>query len=254
MNAHPLLLAGDCVVVTGAARGNGAAIAQGLARHGAAVVVGDIDGDEAMAVAADIVRAGGRALGFRLDVADAAQCRTLAADVEGALGPVSALVNNAGIVRKTDPRAPDFAALVEQQLAVNALGYVNMVHALLPQLTAQRGRIVNIASIMSFVSYAGSTGYAMSKGAVKQLTLGLAADLAPEGIRVNGIAPGFFETRMTSLTRGDPALLAQRLDHIPMRRMGQPEELVGPVVFLLSALASYVTGAILAVDGGYLAT
>lgn len=253
MNLHSSLLSNDCAVVTGGARGNGAAIALGLAQHGAAVAIADVDGDEACQVAQSINAAGGRAAGFSLDVTSGADCLAFANVVRDTLGPVSILINNAGIVRKTDPHASDFSPLLKQHLDVNVMGCAWMVQALLPQLTQRRGRIVNIASIMSFVSYAGSTAYAASKGAVKQLTLGLAADLAKDGIRVNGIAPGFFETRMTAGTRSDPQLLAQRLQHIPLGRMGLPTELVGPVVFLVSELSSYVTGTIVSVDGGYLA-
>jgi len=111
---------------------------------------------------------------------------------------------------------------------------------------------VNLASIMSLVAGPGLTAYAASKGAVAQFTKALAQDMAPHGVRVNAILPGVIETPMTEVTRQTPEAIGRFMAHTPMRRVGQPEELVGPVVFLASKAASYVTGALLPVDGGYL--
>lgn len=256
MNDTPELsarLTGRLAVVTGAARGNGEAIARGLAAHGARVVVTDLDLEAVSAVAADIQAAGGAALAYQLDVRSPEACSALAAQVKHDAGEVSILVNNAGVLHKSDPRTDDFAASIERQLAVNVLGYANMVHAFVAQLESTRGSIVNIASIMSFVALPGSSGYAASKGAVKQLTAGLALDLAASGVRVNAIAPGFIETRMSEVSRSDPSIYERRLAQIALGRFGLPGELVGPVVFLASEMASYVTGTTLTVDGGYLA-
>jgi NAD(P)-dependent dehydrogenase (short-subunit alcohol dehydrogenase family) len=113
--------------------------------------------------------------------------------------------------------------------------------------------VVNLGSIASFVGYRNSASYAASKGGVIQLTKALACDLAPDGVRVNGIAPGVIATPMTEGTRANPEAMARFMGHTPLARVGQPEELVGPVLFLASHLSSYVTGVMLPVDGGYLA-
>jgi NAD(P)-dependent dehydrogenase (short-subunit alcohol dehydrogenase family) len=246
------LLAGDIAVVTGAAQGNGAAIAKGLASCGAAVAVADVNGTGAQAVAAEITAAGGRAVGFQLDVTNRDACKQTAEEVRVQLGHASILVNNAGITRRTPPDDDAFLDHLDAQLQVNLTGTANMVVAFLPHLRETKGRIVNIGSIASFVAYRNSSAYAASKGGVRQLTKGLAADLAEIGIRVNGIAPGVIATPMTETTRSNPEAIARFLSHTPMGRVGEPDELIGPVVFLASHLSSYVTGVIVPVDGGYL--
>lgn len=250
------LLEGDVAVVTGAAQGNGRAIAMGLARHGAHVVAADINAAGAEAVAAAIRTEGGTAVALGVDVANREQCQRLAAEVEARLGPASILVNNAGILRRvpvSDLGDSAFAEAWDAMFAVNVDGAMNMVQAFLPQLRRCRGRIVNLGSIMSFVSAPRIVAYSATKGAVRQMTKGLAAELAADGIRVNAIAPGVIATPMTTETRADPQTLARFLAHTPLGRVGEPEELVGPVVFLVSELSSYVTGVTLPVDGGYLA-
>jgi NAD(P)-dependent dehydrogenase (short-subunit alcohol dehydrogenase family) len=249
----PGLLAGDVAVVTGAAQGNGAAIARGLAASGAAVLLCDLNGTGAQAEAARITAAGGRAQGFALDVADRPACMDFAAQAAAVFGPVSVLVNNAGITRRTAPQDPDFLDHLDTQLDINLKGTANMVVALLDQLKATKGRVVNLGSIASFVGYRNSASYAASKGGVIQLTKALACDLAPDGVRVNGIAPGVIATPMTEGTRANPEAMARFMGHTPLARVGQPEELVGPVLVLASHLSSYVTGVMLPVDGGYLA-
>jgi len=246
------LLADDIAVVTGAAQGNGASIAKGLAACGAAVAVADMNGAGAEAVAAEINTAGGRAIGLQLDVTDREGCKQAAEDVRVRLGQTSILVNNAGITRRTPPDDDLYLDHLDAQLQVNLTGTANMVVAFLPHLRETKGRIVNIGSIASFVAYRNSSAYAASKGGVRQLTKGLAADLAAIGIRVNGIAPGVIATPMTETTRSNPEAISRFLDHTPMGRVGEPDELIGPVIFLASHLSSYVTGAIVPVDGGYL--
>ncbi|QIK42594.1 SDR family NAD(P)-dependent oxidoreductase [Pontivivens nitratireducens] len=247
------LLNGDVAVITGAAQGNGAAIARGLAAAGAAVLLCDMNETGAKAEADRIKAEGGRAEGFALDVTDRAACASFADRAKEVFGNVSILVNNAGITRRTAPHEADFLDHLDAQIAVNLNGTANMVVALLSQLKATGGRVVNIGSIASFVAYRNSASYAASKGGVLQLTKALACDLASEGVRVNGIAPGVIATPMTEGTRANPEAMERFMAHTPMGRVGQPEELVGPVLFLASRLSSYVTGTMLPVDGGYLA-
>ena len=247
------LFEGQVAVVTGAAQGNGAAIARGLAASGATVAVADINGPSANEVAGVITAAGGKAAAFSIDVAKRESCAAIASAVETRLGAASILINNAGIIRRTALEDPAFLDDMTAQIKINVEGCFNMVLAFLPQLRRTKGRIVNVASIASFVAYRNVAGYVASKGAVKQMTKALAADLAPDGIRVNAIAPGVIATPMTERTRANPEILGRFLAHTPMNRVGEPEELVGPVVFLTSELSSYVTGVTLPVDGGYLA-
>lgn len=245
-------LAGRLALVTGAGRGNGAAIARGLAAAGAEVIVTDIDRTAARAIADSIVKEGGKARGFVLDVTDDDGCRMLAQDVSLLVGPIRILVNNAGIFLRGNLAAEDGRARWDKTMAVNVQGAFNVTMAFVEQLRHTRGTIVNIASINSFVAPAGSGAYPVSKGALTQFTRALASELAPDGVRVNALAPGIIATAMSEPTRADPRRLEAFLAHVPMKRVGQPEELVGPVVFLCSDAASYITGAILPVDGGYL--
>lgn len=247
------LLDGEVAVVTGAAQGNGRAIALGLAQQGASVALADVNGAGAEAVAAEIVAAGGKAFGAALDVRDGEACARFAEAAETALGGAcSVLVNNAGIIRRVAIDDPDYDRHFLDTLSVNVLGMKNVTRAFLAQLRRTRGRIVNLGSINSFATGPRATSYTASKGAVLQFTRALAAELAPEGIRVNGIAPGVIDTPMTEATRADPAAIGRFMAHTPMGRTGRPDELVGPVLFLASAMSSYVTGAMLPVDGGYL--
>ncbi|MBS0525293.1 MAG: glucose 1-dehydrogenase [Proteobacteria bacterium] len=246
------MLLGRLALVTGAGRGNGAAIARGLAAAGAEVIVTDIDKDASRTIADSIVAEGGKARGFMLDVTDEESCAKLARDVSLLVGPIRILVNNAGIFLRGNLVAADGRERWDQTMAVNVQGPFNVTMAFIDQLKLTKGTIVNIASINSYVAQAGSGAYPVSKGALAQFTRALAAELAADGVRVNALAPGIIATAMTEPTRADPKRLEAFLAHVPMKRVGEPEELAGPVVFLCSDAASYITGAILPVDGGYL--
>ena len=243
---------GKLVVVTGAGQGNGAAIARAFAKAGASVAVADINAANAEAVAESIRGAGGQARGYALDVSDASACTAFASQVAADVGDVSVLVNNAGILIRGSFGDGDAQGTWARTLGVNLGGPYNMALALLDALKKSRGCILNLASIQSFVATPNSAAYTASKGGVAQLTKALACELAPHGIRVNAIAPGFIATPMTESTLADPAKVASLLSHVPMKRHGEADELAGPALFLCSAEASYVTGAILPVDGGYL--
>jgi 3-oxoacyl-[acyl-carrier protein] reductase len=250
------LLGGHLAVVTGAASGIGRAIAKGFAQEGAQVVVLDIDGKTAGDVAGEIRNAGGKAESFTLDVTRREDCFALAKDIAAKVGQVSILVNNAGINRRNGFTAEPEAVLKDWQdiMAINLNGVFNVTHAFLEPLRASKGRIVNIGSIQSFVHVRtpNSPAYTTSKHAVLGFTKALAAELGKHGVRVNAIGPGLIETPLNANVRAtNPALVQAFLDHTPLGRAGQPEDIVGPAVFLASDLSSYVTGAMVMADGGY---
>jgi 3-oxoacyl-[acyl-carrier protein] reductase len=252
----PGLLHDHIAAVTGAGSGIGRAIATGYAREGAHVAVLDIDGEAAGKTAAEIRNGGGKAQAFTLDVTDRMACRDIAAKVAREIGAVSILVNNAGITRR-NAFAGDADAVIrdwEDIMAVNLNGPFNVTHAFLAALRATKGRIVNIASIQSFVHLRTPTSpaYTTSKHGVLGFTRALAAELGKDGVRVNAIGPGFIETPLNAAARANnPDLVKIFLDHTPLGRAGKPEDIVGPAVFLASDLSAYVTGAIVMADGGY---
>jgi meso-butanediol dehydrogenase / (S,S)-butanediol dehydrogenase / diacetyl reductase len=246
-------LGGRIALVTGAARGIGQAIANGLAEAGATVILTDIHAQEAAEAAAQIERAGGRAWSFGLDVSDPDACAALAAGVLADTGPISILVNSAGVLFQGRIDAADALDKWRRTLSINVDGPFNTCRAFYPQLRETGGAVINLASIRSFVAPGNAAAYATSKGAVMQLTKALAVEWAQEGIRVNAIAPGFVETTLVPATEKTPEREAAILARTPMRRQGRPEEISGLAVYLASDAARYVTGAIIPVDGGYLA-
>lgn len=247
------LLKADVAVVTGAAQGNGAAIARGLARAGARVAAVDREADRLQTTVEAIRAEGGAISGHVLDITDLAAGERFASEVEQEHGPVSVLVNNAGIVRRVLVEEEGFLASVKDQFAINTLASAQMVKLLIGQLKRTQGRIIHIGSIASFRATTGGVGYGASKGAVRLMIAAMAEELAQFGIRVNGVAPGIIITPMTEPTRSNPDVAGRFLEHIPLKRFGEADELVGPVLFLASSLSSYVTGVLLPVDGGYLA-
>ena len=250
----PQVLGGRIALVTGAGQGNGKAIAKGLAKAGAHVVVTDLNDENAKAVAAEINAAGGKAVAYKLDVTSRDACQALALTVANEVGNIDILVNNAGIIIREGLDSPEVASNLERTLNVNVMGTFLPTHAWLDALRETRGVIINVGSIASSTGVPNVVGYSPSKGAVKLMTQALAVELAKDGVRVNAIAPGVIETPMTSYTREAPERLDKFMLRTPMARVGQPEELVGPVVFLASRMATYVTGVTLPVDGGFLAS
>jgi 3-oxoacyl-[acyl-carrier protein] reductase len=250
------LLEKHIAVVTGAGSGIGRAIAAGYAREGARVVVLDVNGTAAVQTAKEIREAGGNAESFALDVAKRDDCTAMAKQIADKVGPVSILVNNAGIARRNGMLGAAEAVINDWEdiIAINLTGVFNVTHAFLGPLRANKGRIVNIASIQSFMHLRtpSSPAYTASKHGVLGFTRALAAELGKDGVRVNAIGPGFIETPLNEMVRAtNPDLVKVFVDHTPLGRAGTAEDIVGPAVFLASDLSAYVSGSIVMVDGGY---
>ncbi|HEY0853020.1 MAG TPA: SDR family oxidoreductase [Bradyrhizobium sp.] len=251
------LLANHIAVVTGAGSGIGRAIAVGYAREGAHVVALDINKDAAVATAQQILNAKGKAESFALDVTKRDDCIAMARQVADKVGKVSILVNNAGIVGRNGMTGADDAVIRDWEsiISVNLTGVFNVTHAFLAPLRANKGRIVNIGSIQSFLHLKtpSSPAYTASKHGVLGFTKALAAELGKDGVRVNAIGPGFIETAINEKVRAsNPELVKTFLAHTPLGRTGKPEDIVGPAIFLASDLSAFVTGSIVMADGGYL--
>ena len=245
--------AGRVALVTGAGRGIGQAVALALAKAGATVAVADLDAASAQATVAAIRAAGGNATGYALDVTNTAACTALAATVVATSGAVSLLVNNAGVLLRVPHDAPEAADAWHRTLDVNLNGTFNVTSAFTVQVKATRGAIVNLSSIHAFVATGASAAYSASKGAIAQYTKAMAGELAPFGVRVNAVAPGMIRTSMTEVTTANLVSNAGFLRHVPLARTGEPAEIADAVLFLASDAASYITGVVLPVDGGYLA-
>jgi NAD(P)-dependent dehydrogenase (short-subunit alcohol dehydrogenase family) len=244
------LLDGKIALVTGAGSGIGEAIARAMAEAGARLIVVDVNGEAANRTAQAI---GGGAVGHACDVTDRAQCDGLAARVGREVGAIGVLVNNAGIIRRGEITDPNARRDWDATLAVNLDGPYNMVTAFLDQLRETKGAIINIGSIQSFVALPNSAAYTTSKGGVRLLTKALAMELGPMGIRVNAIGPGFTATPLNADARQNAGYMANFTGRIPLGRIGNPEDIALPAVFLASDMARYITGVTLPVDGGYLA-
>jgi NAD(P)-dependent dehydrogenase (short-subunit alcohol dehydrogenase family) len=186
-------------------------------------------------------------------VRDAAQCAAVVADIAQAWGDVGVLVNNAGIGGSASLDTGNLADDIDRVMAVNVKGIVNLTQACADGLKRTRGAVVNVASITTLVATRANMAYGASKGAVGQLTKFLARDFGPHGVRVNAVAPGLVMTPMTEKIALDVDRMESMVGRTFLKRVGQPDDIAGPVVFLASPLSGYVTGAILPVDAGYTA-
>jgi meso-butanediol dehydrogenase / (S,S)-butanediol dehydrogenase / diacetyl reductase len=220
------------------------------ANAGARVVITDLSDAACAETRAEVEATGASTWTFALDVTDAHACAGLAAGVQRDIGDLQVLVNNAGLMIRETVDSPRVHDAARRLMEVNYFGTFNALHAFLPALRKTRGCVINIASGAALTGLPGCVGYSPSKGAVKMLTQSMAADLGNDGIRVNAIAPGVIETAMTESTRNDPERLGRFMARIPAGRLGRPEEIAGPAVFLASDLASYVNGVTLPADGG----
>jgi 3-oxoacyl-[acyl-carrier protein] reductase len=242
-------LEGKTALVTGASRGIGAAIAVRLAEEGAAVAINYAGSEAAATQVADAVRAAGcAAVVLRADVSDPEAADRLVTQAAAELGSLDILVNNAGItrdgllVRMSDA---DWADV----LATNLTGAFSVTRsAARVMMKARRGSIVNVSSVIGLVGNAGQANYAAAKAGLIGLTKSVARELAPRSVRCNAIAPGFIETDMTAAL--SEQVRAAAMEQVAMRRFGEPGDVASLVAFLASDESSYITGQVIAIDGG----
>jgi gluconate 5-dehydrogenase len=243
-------LTGKRALVTGSSQGIGYALAQGLARHGAAVVLNGRDTARLDAAAAAL-----RAEGFEVavapfDVTGREAVEEGVAKIEGEIGPIDILVNNAGMQFRTP--LEDFPADRWEQLLrtnISSVFYVGQAVAR-HMIERRQGKIINIASVQSELARPGIAPYTATKGAVRNLTRGMCTDWAQYGIQINAVAPGYFKTPLNQALVENPEFSAWLENRTPARRWGDVEELVGAAVFLAGPASSFVNGHILYVDGG----
>jgi NAD(P)-dependent dehydrogenase (short-subunit alcohol dehydrogenase family) len=234
---------GKVVLVTGGVSGIGGATSRAFARAGAQVIAAGLTDQELEAARSSADFAGIRIV--HLDVSDAKAIESLV----GGLERLDVVVNCAGIIRREAEHDPE---VFDQVLDVNVSGGMRVSTAARPLLARSKGSIVFIASMLSFFGGPKQPAYAASKGAVRQLTMSLAAAYASDGVRVNAVAPGWIVTNLSKGAREDAARNAMILSRTPMGRWGDPDEVADPILFLCSDAARFVTGVILPVDGGFL--
>jgi NAD(P)-dependent dehydrogenase (short-subunit alcohol dehydrogenase family) len=245
-------LTGRMALVTGGGRGLGRAIARGLARHGAAVAVADWDLKGAEETAAAIRDPNRLAAAYRCDVSQEDEVRHTVAAVLEEFGQIDVLVNNAGITKRIplfDWQAADW----EEVIRVNQVGTFLVAREVGRHMIERRiGSIINMSALGGGLAGLGRGNaiYCSTKGAVAAITRDLAAEWAQHGVRVNCIAPGWFKTEMNAPLLANEELVQRILDRVPLGRLGEPEDVVGPVVFLASDASAMITGQMLAIDGG----
>jgi len=244
-----MMLKDQVALVTGGSRGIGRAIVKALAAEGARVAFVYRGSKEAAdSLVQEISQAGGTARAWQVDVADTAAAQSCAEQVEKEWAKIDILVNNAGVIRddlfvRMEPEAWNTV------LQTNLGGVFNFCKAVAySMMKARRGRIINVSSVAAEHVNPGQTNYAASKGAINAFTRALAVELASRNVTVNAVAPGFIETDMSEAVRNKAGDLIKKF--IPMRRIGQPDDIARVVVFLASDASGYMTGQVLTVDGG----
>lgn len=244
------LLAGKTAVITGGARGLGSAIAMGLAAEGAHTIVVDRNGEAATDIVARIEATGGSATPEVLDISDREAVMAFGGRMLHRYERIDVLVNNAGIAPRIRPRDPDQMQKWDQVISVNLTGQWDITVALLPGLKHPDASVIFLSSIAGFSAPRSSAAYGATKAAVRSLVQYFARDLGPTGGRANGLAPGRMKSDLMTVSgeAGD-----KFLQRVPLGRVGETHEIVGPAVFLASGMSSYVTGVTFPVDGGYLA-
>lgn len=246
-------VAGSRVLVTGAASGMGRATARLFAAEGADVAVTDYDGDGAEAVAAELRSKGQRAKAWRLDVADGAAIKQVVGEIATAFGGLDIVINNAGISGVSTIDGDGYETLWERSIAVLLTAHPRIIRAALPFLRqSKHPRIVNIASTEALGATATHSPYSAAKAGVTGLTRSLAVELGPDGITVNCICPGPITTGMTDrISEEHKTIYARR--RTALRRYGDPEEVAHMTLSLCLPAASFITGAVIPVDGGLMA-
>jgi gluconate 5-dehydrogenase len=248
---HPFDLSGRRALVTGSGGGLGFAIAQGLARAGALVILNGRNVEKLDAARQSLDRDGLTVHAAPFDVTDAAVVDAAIRDIEDSMGPLDIVVNNAAVNRR-QPLADVTDAHWRELMAANLDAPFFVARAVIAGMKARRrGKIVNICSLASDIGRPNIVPYATSKGGLKMLTRALAVELAPHNVQVNGIAPGFFRTDMNAPLVADAEFSAWVARRTPAGRWAEPPEIAGAAVFLASSAADYVTGHILYVDGGF---
>ena len=249
-------MAAKVLVVTGGGRGIGAAIARQAAARGYRVALNYLsDNASAEAVVRDITKAGGMAVSIAGDVSQEEDVVRLFDEAARQLGPITHVVNNAGLTGRGGRLDATEAATIRSCIDLNVTGAIlvarEAVRRMAPRHGGTGGAIVNISSAASSLGSPGEyVWYAASKGAIDSFTIGLAKEVAEDKIRVNAVAPGMIETEIHELSTGDVARKERIRPMIPMKRIGQPEEVAEAVLFLLNEASSYTTGAVLRLAGG----
>ncbi|HEX7813780.1 SDR family oxidoreductase [Dyella sp.] len=252
-STHPFDLSGKIAIVTGASRGIGAEIARLLAGNGAHVIVSSRRQDDCQSVVDDIVAQGGSAEAIACHIGELEQIQALYDAVQSRHGRLDILINNAatnpyfGHILDTEP------SVLQKTVDVNIRGYFYMsTHGARLMARHGGGAIVNVSSVNGVVPGFQQGIYSITKAAVISMTKAFAVECAEQGVRCNALLPGLTDTKFASVLVNTPAILKQALAHVPMRRVAQPSEMAGAALYLASDAASYTTGAILNVDGGYL--